>query len=198
MKKIALITISLLLAGGAVIGVSAADNENEQVQEPTLVATYSINETGDVVGGDSQEEMITAERASEIALDFLGNGIVDEVELEKKQGRLVYEVDIDTEIEDGDIYVDAMTEEILYVDDDLMKMVNKAKSDDQKVAVITKESAGDIALNHIGEGVIDDIELESKHDLLYFEIEIELEDDRDVDVKVDAVTGEILTVTWDN
>ncbi|WP_369384745.1 PepSY domain-containing protein [Halalkalibacter akibai] len=45
---------------------------------------------------------------------------------------------------------------------------------------------------------MDDFELETKGGKVVFEIEIEQQDDQEVEVKIDAFTGEILSVKWDD
>ncbi|WP_096186844.1 PepSY domain-containing protein [Evansella halocellulosilytica] len=152
-----------------------------------------------------RDEMnVSVEQAKEIALETVPEGKIKEVELERKRGSYVYEIEMKYRGDDGDIYIDATTGDMLKIEDDLLKKLdkeqrssaegNKAKTEkSSKDERISREEAGEIALNYIGEGYIDEIELEKEKGHLVYEVEIEYSDD-DVDVYVDAYTGEVVYV----
>ncbi|GAE35638.1 PepSY domain-containing protein [Halalkalibacter akibai] len=127
MKKLIIMSVSLVVTLGVVVaGVSASDREFTSITEPLVaVSSPTEDQEGNKESKNQSSDLITPEEAGEIALDYLGTGMIEEIELEQKKGRLAYEVEIDTYDEDGDIYVDARTGEILYVEDDLGKMLNK-------------------------------------------------------------------------
>lgn len=62
---------------------------------------------------------------------------------------------------------------------------------------LTEQEAGNIALKQIP-GTIDDILLETKHEQTYFLVEIETQDDREAIVQIHAITGQVLSITWDD
>ena len=67
----------------------------------------------------------------------------------------------------------------------------------EKSQPITEEQAKGIALERVN-GEIDDIDYESSEEGSYFLIEVELEDDHEATVQVHAITGEIMTVSWND
>ncbi|SFF79755.1 Peptidase propeptide and YPEB domain-containing protein [Halobacillus alkaliphilus] len=62
---------------------------------------------------------------------------------------------------------------------------------------ITEEQARGIALERVN-GEIDDVDYESSEEGPYFLIEVELDDDREATIQVHAITGEIMTVSWND
>ncbi|WP_026671965.1 PepSY domain-containing protein [Alkalihalobacterium bogoriense] len=154
---------------------------------------------------------ISPEKAISLAIEFVSGGVVDDIELEIKFGRYVYEIELEFKDDDIDVYIDAMTGEVVYTDDDFTRKNerNTVKNNDQSgennksasngsphSEKITAKKAGELALQHIGNGYIDDIELETKHGKLVYEVEIENSND-DVEIYVDAYTGEIIYVDYD-
>jgi uncharacterized membrane protein YkoI len=64
----------------------------------------------------------------------------------------------------------------------------------EKDGLITPEKAREIALSE-HDGHVESIELEREHGYVYYEVEIE---NPDLDVYIDASTGEVLRVDWDD
>lgn len=196
MKKLMIITASLLLAGGAAFGVAAAGKETTQVDETAVTAAnVTKNDPVSKEENNKKQEQISTKEAEKIALEYVGMGKVDDIELERKQGRLAYEVDVDLLGEDGDVYVDAVTGEVLAVDGDLLKQRNKQSNSEVQV---TAEKAIAIAFEHVGEGEVDDLDLKRENGRFVYEIEIEQTNDKEVDLMIDAENGDILFVKWDD
>lgn len=63
---------------------------------------------------------------------------------------------------------------------------------------LTPSEAANIALNEIPGELDDDIEFEETQDGGYYMVQVEAGDDREADIQVHAITGEILTVSWDD
>ena len=63
--------------------------------------------------------------------------------------------------------------------------------------ILSEAEAGKIALGEV-EGIIDDIDLESNDRYPFYLIDIETKDDREAVVQIDAATGKVLSVTWDD
>jgi uncharacterized membrane protein YkoI len=158
------------------------------------------------VAPSSDHKGISLPEAAEIALSKVENGVVKEAEKNREKGRLVYEIDIKNDDYEYEFKVDAQTGEIVKNEKDERdgKKFNKAaqanSGEAKKEAVISIGEAKDIALKEVS-GKIDDIELERENGQLVYEVEIETEqhgDDDDVTVYVDAVTGKVLYVEWDD
>ena len=84
--------------------------------------------------------------------------------------------------------VDANTGKVLF---------RKVEKDKEAVAKITEEEAGQIALKEIN-GSINDVDLEEEDNLIFYLVEIDTPDDKEAIVQIDAITGAILTITWDD
>ena len=84
--------------------------------------------------------------------------------------------------------IDATTGEIL---------MRKVEKDKKSLAKITEEEAGKIAIKEV-KGTINDIDLEDEDNLLFYLVEIETPDDEEATVQIDAITGAILTISWDD
>ncbi|CAM3851297.1 PepSY domain-containing protein [Alkalicoccus chagannorensis] len=148
----------------------------------------------------AEQEQITAEEAAEAAKTKAEDAL-DEAELEVDHGRLVYEVELEARGEAHELHVDAYTGDVVTAVEDLFESeeadpepsvsaTEEAETQDEQ---LTGRQAADIALNYIGKGYVDDIDLEWEDGLLVYEIEVEHVDD-DVDVYVDAYTGDVLGV----
>lgn len=87
---------------------------------------------------------------------------------------------------------------ILKVDATSGKIVfRKVERDKKSIAKITEDEAGKIALKEI-QGVINDIDLENEDNLIFYLVEIDTPDDGEAIVQIDAITGTILTISWDD
>lgn len=79
-----------------------------------------------------EKEFIPAEQANTIALNEV-NGTVEDVEIEKENGHYYYEVEVDKDNIDYDIFVEAYTGKIAYIrveNDDKIKNSNEVEKDD--------------------------------------------------------------------
>ncbi|WP_183041135.1 PepSY domain-containing protein [Salipaludibacillus neizhouensis] len=172
--------------------------------------TGEIRETDDDLLNTpvADEVSISLEEAKKIVSELAPGGNIDDVDLEMKNSRYVYEIEVEVNDEDGDVHIDAETGEVLKIEDDLEKLLegnsasneqknssesNDNASKDSKGEQISSEEAKEIALAHVGNGKVDDIELDNEDGLLLFEVEVEHNDD-DVEVYIDAYTGEVVYV----
>lgn len=145
---------------------------------------------------------ISVQEIKQIINELFPDGKIDDIELEKKYGTYMYEVEVEYMGEDGDVYIDAETGDVLKIEDDLEKWLDHGKhSSDQRAGNkdtstaengrISPEQAKEIALDYVGKGYVDDIELENEKGMLLYEVEVEDGDD-DIDVYIDAYTGEVV------
>lgn len=67
----------------------------------------------------------------------------------------------------------------------------------QPPLLLTESEAARIALQHIP-GELDDVDLEQSGGVAYYLVEIERDDDMEATVQIHAITGEIMSVTWDD
>ena len=186
MKKWVIILVAVLSVGG--IGAVVSANNND-----TSSNTKEVN--------NSNVEIITVEEAKNFALNYVGKGEVEEVELERKNGSYVYEVEVEWMDDDAEIYIDAYTGEVIFVEDDISKWINSNESNSSsteksKNKLITKEEAITIALNEIKDSKVEEVELDEDDGIYVYEIELK-QSGKEVELDISAHTGEILTIDWD-
>ncbi|MGY3714452.1 PepSY domain-containing protein [Sutcliffiella cohnii] len=186
MKKWVIILVAVLSVGG--IGAVVSANNND-----TSSNTKEVN--------NSNVEIITVEEAKKIALNYVGKGEVEEVELERKNGSYVYEVEVEWMDDNAEIYIDAYTGEVIYVEDDITNWINSNESNSSSTEkssnkLITKEEAINIALNEIKDSKVKEVELDEDDGIYVYEIELK-QSGKEVELDISAHTGEILTIDWD-
>lgn len=186
------------IAAGGVIGAGtigtgfANDNPNPREESRPLVeqqAPASANTRGQTAG---QNSLLSVGDAIAIALEQ-ADGYVESVELERDRGTLYYEVEIENSTKEYDVYVDAYSGEVLRVKEERDRNGDRSK---QMKDVLPMTEAVVIA-NEKVEGTVTKVELDSDDGQLYYEIEIRSGRD-EVEVEVDAYTGEILSVDYDD
>ncbi|MBD8070518.1 PepSY domain-containing protein [Bacillus sp. PS06] len=182
MKKIVTVIIGMGLVIGAGVGVNAMKNNGD---DNSVVVTNKVEQTSTATPKkDEATKTIDVEKAKEIALQYV-DGEIEEVERKSKDGRTIYKIEVDTRDDDDfDVYVDGQTGEVL----------NKKKSELVKV---TREEAKKIALKEVP-GKIEEIELDEEDGFYKYEVEIEADNGKEVELKISAQTGEILKMEWDN
>lgn len=71
------------------------------------------------------------------------------------------------------------------------------EAESQTKVILTEAAAKEIALKEV-DGIVDDIDLETSGDLMYYLVEIDTADDREAVVEIHASTGKVISVTWDD
>ncbi|MEN2466429.1 PepSY domain-containing protein [Ornithinibacillus sp. JPR2-1] len=174
--------IGLLLSGTTIAAANLNDNATTTKKDDT-VKTEVVKE---------KEGIISLEEAIEIALAE-HHGYVESIELERKRGKVYYEVDFENP--DVDVYIDASTGEVLRVnwddDDDRYDENHKPNMEN----IISIEEAKEIAVAEVGGKVI---EIDLDKDDGRYEYELELRTDRgEAEITIDAESGEIVELELD-
>ncbi|MBT2580767.1 PepSY domain-containing protein [Bacillus sp. ISL-8] len=86
------ILTAVFIIGGTVYGVSAMEHEEKLYQEP--------------IEKNYENVAVSPETAEQIALKNV-NGVVKEIDLEHKDGNSVYEIEVETNTDEEEIYIDA-------------------------------------------------------------------------------------------
>lgn len=73
----------------------------------------------------------------------------------------------------------------------------KPITENEATVIITEDEAIQIALKEV-KGEINDVDLESDDNIHYYLVEIDTTDDREATVQINAITGEVLSITWDD
>jgi len=199
MKIFTAVMAGAVLIGGISVGAEALKNEDtKETLKQVQVAEPSGEKTG-----------ITLAEASDIVLAKVENGVIHEAEKDRENGRLVYEIEVKNEEYEFEFKVDAENGEIIKEERDERRggkaatgengnAGNAANATDE--AVISIGEAKGIAKKEVP-GELEDIELERENGKLVYEVEIKNHqngDDDDVTVYVDAITGKVLFVEWDD
>ena len=148
---------------------------------------------------------ISEEQAKKIALNAV-NGKVTDMEAKKVNGVYVYEVEIQSNGEETDVLVNMMTGKIESVesetadneDDEKEEDAETEEEDESEDVPITGtalDKASAAALKHIGEGRVTDTEIGDEEG--YYEIEITLDNGREVDVHLDE-NFKVLGAEWED
>lgn len=103
-----------------------------------------------------------------------------------EQGKDLYKVIIKGKEKKTILKADPATGEILF-----------QKSEKEAKVIITEDEAIKIALKQV-KGQINDVDLETDDYLNYYLVEIDTQDEREATVQIHAITGEVLSITWDD
>lgn len=193
MKIFTAVMAGAVLIGGVSVGaeVLKKDNQEQNLQQ--------------VENAETEQKGITLDEASKIALAKVKNGVITEAEKDRENGRYVYEIEVEDDQFEYDFKISQENGEILKEkkenrDDDSSRQKD-ASSENKDVTFITLEKAEEVALKEV-QGTVEDVELDRENGSHVYEIEINTGkkngDDDDVTVYVDAVTGKMLYVEWDD
>lgn len=113
---------------------------------------------------------------------------------------------LDKKVEDGRSYYFAVVREgtaetQLKIDPVSGEIVSSNKKEtntpEGSAKGISEKEAVEIALNRV-KGEVDDVDLEESDGLYYYLIEVEVDNGKEATVQINAITGEILSTTWDD
>lgn len=186
-------------------------------QDPRMIAeelaTLSINELNllleskninlpDVAksGNASMKNIISEEQAYQIALTTLGLDNIDvieyDIELEESVGGLLYEIEIETALDNYDVQIKARNGEVFVHDED--------DSNDDDIPLeeaLSEQEIKNIIGIELGISseliIFDEFEEKIDNNIVYYDIEFEY-DDNDYELEVDALTGEIYRNSMDS
>ncbi|MCM3341705.1 PepSY domain-containing protein [Paenibacillus sp. MER TA 81-3] len=178
MKKI----IILSLAGALTLGGAAA----------VTAQPWSTKD-----GSQSQHQAkISKEQAKKLALQAYA-GTIEEIELEIKDGRLVYQFDYDND--KTDVYVDAESGKVWqhHDDEDHEDCADSHSKPNVTQVKINKEQAKRIALAEAA-GTVKEVELDEDDGSYVYEVDIRTGKGKEAQVDVSATTGNVLKVEWDD
>lgn len=178
-----------ILAGGI---LSAALLTFGAVSLVTIDSSAEASKLSTVTSASSSKStMITAEKAKEISLKE-ASGTIDDIDLEKHNGTTYYEVEIEQGNTDVTVQIDAYTGEVLNVYKDLDFEVVASDVD----VKISMEEAKETALSKLENSTVTKAELDLDDGVYVYEIEVE-NSKYEVDVTIDANTGEVLSFDQD-
>lgn len=154
---------------------------------------------------------ITKDEAKQIATEQYP-GTVTEIEHERENGKEVYEIEITGDEYKYELKLDSNTGEIVKLDEkekikkqrnnennktnDSSEKPNNHQQQNGSTFPISMDEAISIALQETG-GTVKEAELDDDDGLTYYEIEIH-SNEGEVEVEVNAYTGEIIQISYDD
>ena len=179
-KKMVIGTLSAALVFGGAFAVGASNNDDGGKVDAKANNTKTF---------------LSIDEVKKIALQEV-NGVVEDIELENESNKAVYEVEIEKNDIDYDLYIDAYSGEIYSVDRDDHN--NDDDIDDDNLSnnknTISQADATAIAEKAVNGKVV---EIEKDEDDGLIKYEVELNTGRgEAEVEIDASTGKVLDVEW--
>jgi uncharacterized membrane protein YkoI len=149
----------------------------------------SFTKTGTTLPPVNQPPVTTRseEKIKNIILSAV-NGTITSFERTYNDGRTSYNAVVKEGDKQTSLTVDAMTGKILS---------STSTTIDESSKKLTETEARDIAKKQV-KGSIDHIWLETNGTQTYYLVEIKTQDDRESVVQIHAITGEVMSVTWDD
>ncbi len=179
-EKVLIASLGAALVFGGAFAVGATNNENVSTPNTTK----------------NKKTVLSTDEVKRIALQEVA-GTVEEIELEGKSDKLVYEVDIEKDDVEYGLYIDAHSGEVYAIDrdDDNDDGGNSSNGGQNNKNIISQADATAIAEKAVNGKVV---EIEKDKDDGFIKYEVELRTDRgEADVEIDASTGKVLEVKWD-
>jgi len=162
--------------------------------------TVFIDEENEEEAKEKSSGSITRAEAIALALDK-APGTVAEVETDMVNGNVIYEVEIVDANTETEVRIDAATGVVMAIEqepreEDEEEAVTEKERQQIKIGPITEQKAIKIALGLVNGHVVS-VETEREHGMLIYEVEIAHDGDV-VEIEIDAATGEILEMEWED
>lgn len=176
-KKLLIGTLGAALVFGGALAVSATNNDDVSKTNKTKV----------------EKTFLSTDEVEKIALQKV-NGVVEEIELERESGKVVYEVDIEKDDIDYDLHIDAYSGEIYSIDrDDDDNLSNGHQNSKNIISQADAIATAEKAVN----GKVVEIEKDEDDGLIKYEVELKT-DRGEADVEIEASSGKVLEVKLDD
>ena len=132
-------------------------------------------------------ETLSEEQIKELALKQV-NGKIDSLQLVQEGEQQVYQVIVSDQTAKNKLSLDAYTGEVLKKESIAIEVAPKR---------LNEEQAKNAALKEVP-GTVDNLEAKNVNGISYYLVEIEANDGREATVEINAITGKINTLTWDD
>jgi uncharacterized membrane protein YkoI len=196
-KKIWIVALSLMVLVGFALGAGIVTKaeDNGKVQNGVIKVEDSTAQKSQTVAKAEKKLRIGVNNAKKIALSKV-SGKVQKVELEHKKSVSYYEVDINKDNQEYDVYIEAYTGKVLKVkhdDNGSLKKNHVITTTTTSISSnITMKQAITIAENHVN-GKLIKVEKETEHGVLVYKVKLNTPKGQS-EVYVQRTTGKILKV----
>lgn len=172
--------------------VSIADTENNVDEDVEANIDNKVNNSNNV---DVKNPAVSMKEAVAIFLEKYPNAKIESIELDNDRGRLYYDIDGFDESKEYDVEIDATTKEItvneVETDRNRDDAIDFSSIIDPQEAIVKASAQAEVeGLSPTGWS------LEADNGKQKYTIEFE-KDNNDIDIEIDATTGEILKVDND-
>lgn len=132
--------------------------------------------------------ILSEEEIKKIILAAAKNGTITFFEKTESNGKIIYKAVVKETNKQTTLTLDAITGNILSSTSMTINETSKRLTEAEAKVIAKKQVNGDV--EHIW--------LETKGDKTYYLVEIETQDDREAIVQIHAITGNVMSVSWDN
>ncbi|KOP69085.1 peptidase M4 [Bacillus sp. FJAT-18019] len=149
---------------------------------------------GTQAAATKQQQLIGMEKAEQLALAAAsGSGIVESIDIDRKKGKMVYDVEIQQNNREVDVWIDAYTGKSLGV------RVDQDDDDDHgniPSNLIGAGKASAIAVKHVKGGTAVDVDLDHDDGRWVYEVEVKTTQGSS-EVEVHATSGKVIKAEYE-
>lgn len=165
--------------------ISSESSESESTTE-------SSSNSGTTQGINEQEFDISLDDAIQIYNETHPDSSIESIDFDEDDGKYEYDFDGFDDTNEYELSIDATSGEAVDKDTD-----NDNDNDDDNDAlnldnIVSPQDAMTTALEEVGSGYVDGWQLDTENGLTVYEISIENSQDDDVDIIINAATGEFM------
>ncbi|GIP00181.1 hypothetical protein J14TS5_52660 [Paenibacillus lautus] len=148
---------------------------------------------GTQAAAKQQQQLIGMEKAEQLAL-AAASGKVESMDIDRKKGKLVYDVEIQQNNRDVDVWIDAYTGKSLGV------RVDRNEDDDDRDNLpgnlIGAGKASAIAVKHVKSGTAVEVDLDQDDGRWVYDVEVKTANGSS-DVEVHAISGKVIKAEYE-
>lgn len=157
----------------------------------TVTTTQNNNQTPTT---NQTATTITWEQAKKIALEKVPGGKTTKLELDRENGRMVYEIEVVKNGVEYDFEIDATTGKIIKYDEENKNykatQTNTNQNTNSQKTMLTHDQIKTIALKRVPDAIVKDMELDEEKGTFIYEVEL-IKGHVEYKLEINAYTGEI-------
>lgn len=185
---------------GNIVNISTQDNKYKitiELDTGTYVVEVNRN-TGDVENLTRTGQSKLTDKKEKTEAEIIAivkqqkKGAIQKLEKKVENTGTFYYVTVQQGEEQTIYKMDAISGEIVNSNKQNVAQPNKPSSQ-----ILTKEDAARIALQKVN-GEVDDIDIEQSNGLTYFLVEVKQKHAKDATVQINAISGEVMSITWED
>jgi len=185
---------------GNIVNISTQNNKYTITIELDT-GTYAVEvnrKTGDVESLIRTSQSNPANKKEKTEAEIIAlvkqqkTGAIKKLEKKTENNGTFYYVNVQQGNEQTTYKIDAISGEIVSSNKKTVTQPNLPTGQ-----ILTKEAAARIALQKV-DGEVDDIDIEQSDGLTYFLVEIERKNAKDATIQINAISGEVMSITWED